>query len=213
MSRIDLSWQLVSAIGLAALVLAVGCSSSATPTPTPAPAAGAVLQRILGDCWGVTEYKDLDGTRPDHVRGFECARTRLLGMAQLYPEAAESHRILAWGFLYADKDEAAAQAEYQRAAQIYAAQGNTVDEADILVRIAVQITMQHDQQTGCNLLEQAAKLDPQNSRVPIFLRNFECIPLTAVPLATVPLATVTPVTQATLPLDATPTPRPTIATP
>jgi hypothetical protein len=210
MSRLGFPEQWVSAIGLAALVLAVACGPSSTPTPTPAPAAGAVLQRILGDCWGVAEYKDLDGTRPDHVRGFECARTRLLEMARLYPEAAESHRILAWGFLFADKDEAAAQAEYERAAQIYASQGHTVEEADILVRIAVQITMQDDQQSGCTLLKRAATLDPQNLRIPVFLRNFDCVPLTAVPSATV---TLPPVTQATLPPDAIPTRQPTIATP
>jgi hypothetical protein len=210
MSKTNLPWRWVNAIGLAALLLTVACGSGVTPPPTPAPAAGAVLQRILGDCWGVTEFKDLDGTRPDHVRGFECARTRLLEMAQQYPEAAEPHRILAWGFLYANKDEAGAQAEYERAAQIYAEQGHTVEEADILVRIAVQLTMQHDQQIGCSLLRQAATLDPQNVRVPVFLRNFDCVPLTEVIPATV---TPAPASSAALPSDSTPTPQPTIATP
>ena len=198
------------AFALAALLSMTACAPNVTPTATPAPAAGAVLQRILGDCWGVAEFKDLDGTRPDHVRGFECARTRLLEMARQYPEAAESHRILAWGFLYADKDEAAALAEYERAAQIYAEQGHVADEADILMRIAVQLTMQHDQQSGCNLLKQAATLDPQNSRVPVFLRNFNCVQVTEVPPAKL---TPTLSSPATLPPDASPTPQPTIATP
>lgn len=201
---------LLGVVVLAACSLTAACGPGATPTATPAPAAGAVLQRILGDCWGVAEFKDLDGTRPDHVRGFECARTRLLEMAQQYPEAAEPHRILAWGFLYADKNEAAAQAEYELAAQIYSSQGHTVEQADILVRIAVQLTMQHDQRSGCDLLKQAALLDPQNARVPVFLRNFECVPLTAVPSATLPPAAATSTVSAPPP---SLTPQPTIATP
>lgn len=200
----------VHGLTLAAVLVVAACGPGVTPPPTPAPAAGAVLQKILGDCWGVSAFGDLDGTRPDHVRGFECARTRLLDMARQYPEAAEPHRILAWGFLYADKDEAAAQAEYERAADIYAAQGHPVEQADILVRIAVQLTMQHDRQTGCDMLKQAAVLDPQNTRASFFLRNFGCVAITSVPSATQSPALPTSTTS---PAVSTPTPQPTIATP
>ncbi len=168
--------------------LLTACDRAPTPTPTSAPAAGAVLQKILSDCWGVTQIKDLDANRSDHVKAFECARTRLLQMAQTYPEAAEPHRVLAWGYLYAMQDEAVALAELERAAQIYAQQGRTVEQAEMLVRIAVQLTMPHDQRSGCALLQEAARLDPQNARIPTLLRNFNCVPKGTVPA----LGTVTP---------------------
>jgi hypothetical protein len=209
-SKNNLPWSWAGVAGLAALVLTAACNSGVTPTPTPAPAAGVVLFKILGDCWGVKELKDLDGTRPDHVRAFECARRRLLEMGEQYPEAAEPHRVLAWGYLYALKDEAAAQAEYERAAEIYAQQGHPVEQADILVRIAVQLTMQHDRRSGCNLLSQAAGLDPANSRVPVLLRNFDCIPRTVIPPTTITPTAGNPVTATP---NSAPTPEPTNATP
>lgn len=181
----NLSTRLTGILGLALLFMAVACASAVTSTPTPVPAAGVVLTKILGDCWGLKEFKQLDGTRPDHTRAFECARKRLLDMAQQYPEAAEPHRVLAWGYLYALKDEAAAQAEYERAAEIYARQNQPVEQADVLVRIALQFTMQYDRRSGCDLLTQAAALDPENSRIPVLLRNFECISPTVVPPATI----------------------------
>ncbi len=219
MSKINLTGRWSGILGLAMLLLAAACNSGVTPTPTPAPAAGVVLTKILGDCWGVKEFKELDGTRPDHTRAFECARKRLLEMAQQYPEAAEPHRVLAWGFLYALKDEAAAQAEYERAAEIYAQQDHPVEQADVLVRIAVQLTMQYDRRSGCDLLTQAAALDPQNSRILVLLRNFDCISPTVVPPATI-APTFTPTGSGDLGTNpdtatpkASPTPEPTIVTP
>ncbi len=159
------------------------CSSGTPPPPTAAPAAGVVLQKILNDCWGVTQIKDLDGNRKDHTDAFGCAKPRLLKMAWDYPDAAEPHRVLAWGYLYAMNDNAAAQAEYERAAEIYGKQGKTTDQADILVRIA-QLAIQYDRQSGCNFLQQAATLDAQNERIKTLLQNFECIPRPAAPTAT-----------------------------
>ncbi len=185
------SAKIVSLLFAAALLaLLEACTTTATPTPTPAPAAGAVLQKILGDCWGVTQIKDLDANRPDHVKAFECARTRLLQMAQVYPDVPEPHRVLAWGYLYALEDEAVAQAELERAAQIYAEQGRTAEQADMLTRIAVQLTMPHDQRRGCALLQQAGQVDPQNTRIPTLLQNFNCVPRSTIsaPSASTPQA-------------------------
>ncbi len=177
---------------LLALVL-VACASPQTPTPTPAPAAGVVLQKILNDCWGVTQIKELDGNRADHKNAFACARARLLQMALDYPDAAEPHRVLAWGYFYVLQDEAAAQAEYELAAEIYARQGRTADQADVLVRIA-QLAIQYDRRSGCDFLRRAAELDAQNTRITTLLQNFECIPRTSVPLQTptLPDVTITP---------------------
>ncbi len=166
---------LVLLLGLAA------CGGSPRASPTISPAPLAVLNKILNDCWGVSQIQDLDGTRSDQTGAFECARGRLLQMAQAYPDLAESHRVLAWGYLYSLKDEAAAQAELERAAQIYAEQGNRADQADMVVRIAVQLTMPHDQPGGCLLLTRAAGIDPDDARIPVLLQNFNCVPRTNPP--------------------------------
>ena len=173
MTRNRLICLALAAMGLLAGISA--CAPASSPTPTLAPAAGVVLQKILNDCWGVNEIKDLDGNSADQVRAFGCARTRLLAMARAYPDAAEPHRVLAWGYLYGMKDDATAQAEYERAADIYAQQGLTSDEADMLFQIS-QLTMPYDQLRGCDLMQQAAQLDPQNARIPVLLQNFNCGP-------------------------------------
>ncbi|MGB8648530.1 MAG: hypothetical protein WCF84_25060 [Anaerolineae bacterium] len=165
---------------LLALALLAACTAETATTPTPGPAAGVVLQKILNDCWGVSQIKDLDGNRADHKAAFECARPRLLELSRDYPEAAEPHRVLAWGYLYAQEDDGAAEAEYERAAAIYAKQGRAADQADILIRIG-QLVIQHDQRSGCDFLRQAAQLDPQNTRITTLLQNFECIPRTVLP--------------------------------
>lgn len=159
------------------------CVPSATPTPTPAPPAGVILQQILTDCWGVTQLKELDATRPDHVRAFECARPRLLTMARNYPSAAEPHRLLAWGYLYALDDEAAAQAEYERTVEIYNQLNRTQDESEILIRLAM-LALQYDRLRGCTLLRQAADTDTRNESAPVLLQNFGCNS-TSFPLSTV----------------------------
>ncbi len=179
----------VALLALLALLTLAACEARPVPTPTPAPVPGAVLQKILNDCWGVTQIKDLDGNRADHVKAFECARGRLLQMAQVYPGVAETHRVLAWGYLYSLKDEGIALAEYERAAEIYASQGDAADQADILVRIAVQLTMPHDTRGGCNLLQQAAGVDPQNARIPVLLQNFNCVPRATIPSGPAPAST------------------------
>jgi len=149
------------------------CNASSTPTPTPAPAAGVVLQQILTDCWGVTQLKDLDGTRADHTRAFECARLRLLKMTRDYPDAAEPHRLLAWGYYFALKDEAAAKAEYERAADIYTARGRHAEHAEVLIQLA-NLAFKHARLRGCQLLAQAAAVDSSNARAVQLLRNFAC---------------------------------------
>jgi hypothetical protein len=175
-------------IALCAAILTTACAASATPTATPAPAAGVVLQQILTDCWGVTQLKELDGTRADHTRAFECARTRLLSMTREYPDAAEPHRLLAWGYLYALEDEAAAVAEYERAAEIYQQHDRRSDQSEMLVRLAM-LAVQYDRLRGCKLLNQAATTDPQNTRAPVLLQNFGC---TGTPPAASASATPTP---------------------
>ncbi len=182
-------------LSLALAVVAAACGTAAPrPTPTPPLAAEAVLQKILNDCWGVSRIQDLDGNRADHVKAFECARPRLLLMGQTYAQAAEPHRVLAWGYLYALKDDQAAEAELERAAQIYARLGQTADQADMLVRIAIQLTMPTDARRGCSLLAQAAGLDPQDASITTYLQNFNCIPRTTpvpVPGTPAPAGTAT----------------------
>ncbi len=179
-------------LGVFTLLGLAACAPAKRSTPTPAPAAGVVLQKILNDCWGVNQIKDLDGNRADQVRAFECARIRLLAMAQAYPDAAEPHRVLAWGYLYGLKDEATAMAEYERAAEIYAQQGQATAQADMLFQIS-QLTMPHDQRGGCTLLQQAATLDPQNARIPVLLQNFNCVPRATLGATPSAVGTRTPV--------------------
>lgn len=158
----------------ALLVLCVaGCAAAPTPAPTPPPASSAVLQSILTDCWGVGQLKDLDGTRPEQLRRFECARPRLLSMAREYPDAAESHRLLAWGYYYALKDELAANAEYERAAEIYGQVGHTAEQSEMFVQLA-SLAFKYDRSRGCTLLARAHALDPTNARADQLLHNFDC---------------------------------------
>ncbi len=187
------------ALGFGLVLAVVACGPAATHTPTPAPAAGAVLQKILNDCWGLAQMQDLDGTRADHVKGFECARKRLLDMARTYPDAAEPHRVLAWGYLYALKDETVAQAEYERAAEIYAQQGRKADQADMLMRIAVQMAMKQDPRRGCALLTQAADPDPQNARLMTLLQNFNCVPRATSAATPSPSVFITPISPGPTP--------------
>lgn len=144
------------------------------PTPSPLPAAGVVLSQILADCWGVTQLKELDGTRPDHTRAFECARTRLLHMTRTYPDAAEPHRLLGWGYYFAIQDEDAARAEYERAAQIYGEHGRLAEQSEMLVQLA-SLAFKHDHVRGCALLNQSLVLDAGNARAAQLLRNFGCL--------------------------------------
>ena len=155
-------------------MIAVTACAAATATPTPPPPASAVLQQILTDCWGVTQLKELDGTRPDHTRAFECARPRLLEMTRMYPDAPEPHRLLAWGYYFALQDEDAARAEYERAAQIYGARTHPAEQAEMLVQLA-SLALKYDQTSGCDLLLQALALDTNNTRAAQLLRNFGCL--------------------------------------
>lgn len=169
-------------MGIAAIA---GCAGE-TATPTPVPSSGIVLEQILSDCWGVTQLKDLDGTRPDHTRAFECARQRLLEMARRYPDAAESHRLLAWGYYFTLQDENAARAEYERAAQIYGEQARPIEQAEMYVQLA-SLAFKYDQTRGCALLLQALALDTANARATQLLRNFGClVPTPAATPSTVP---------------------------
>lgn len=150
----------------------VACGS-ATVSPTPVPAAGVVLTQILNDCWGVSRLQDLDGTRADHTRAFECARARLLAMTRAFPEAAEPHRLLAWGYYFALADENAARAEYERAAAIYAARGHGPEQSEMLVQLA-SLAFKYDLTRGCSLLDQALAVDSANARATQLRRNFAC---------------------------------------
>ncbi len=143
------------------------------PAPTPLPTAETILQQILSDCWGVSQLRALDGTRPDHTRAFECARVRLLDLARQYPNAAEPHRLLAWGYYFALQDENAARAEYERAAQIYGANARPLEQAEMLVQLA-NFAFKYDPTRGCALLRQALALDATNARATQLLRNFGC---------------------------------------
>jgi hypothetical protein len=161
-------------MSLSGIVLLVNVACAAAEPITPAlPASGIVLQQILADCWGVTQLKELDGTRPEHTRGFECARPRLLQMARTYPDAAESHRLLAWGYYFALQDEDAARAEYERAAQIYEKNAHPTEQSEMLVQIA-SIALKYDFTRGCTLLTRALSLDTTNARASQLLHNFGC---------------------------------------
>lgn len=173
--------RVIVLFGCAVLLVTIASCAAEPPTPTPVPAAGVILQQILADCWGVTQLKDLDATRPDHTRAFECARPRLLEMARTYPDAAEPHRLLAWGYYFALQDENAARAEYERAADIYGARAHPIEQADMFVQLA-SIAFKYDQTRGCALLLQALALDTANARATQLLRNFGC--LVPTPVAT-----------------------------
>jgi len=173
--------NLLISCGVFALLVA-GCGAEPV-TPTPVPADQVVLEQILADCWGVSQLKALDGTRSDHTRAFECARLRLLDMARRYPDAAEPHRLLAWGYYFALQDENAARAEYIRAAQIYGARARPVEQAEMLVQLA-SLAFKYDQTRGCALLAQALALDAANARAAQLRRNFGCPAPTPTPTPT-----------------------------
>lgn len=154
------------------LLIHVACSAAEQATPAP-PAAGVVLQQILSDCWGVSQLKELDGTRADHTPAFECARPRLLEMTRSYPDAAEPHRLLAWGYYFALQDEDAARAEYERAAQIYGERARAPEQSEMLVQLA-SLALKYDRTRGCELLTRALSLDAANARAAQLLRNFDC---------------------------------------
>lgn len=162
-------------------VLLLGCATAAIPTPPP-PTADTVLQSILNDCWGLTQLRQLDGTRLDHTRAFECARPRLLEMTRNFPDAAEPHRLLGWGYYFALQDEDAARAEYERAAEIYRASGRQTEQAEMLVQLA-SLAFKYDRLQGCTLLQTATQMDTTNARAVQLLRNFGCLP-TPAPLST-----------------------------
>lgn len=155
------------------LLTTVGCIAAPPSTSVP-PSASAALQAILMDCWGASQLKELDGTRLDHTRAFECARPRLLTMTRTYPDAAEPHRLLAWGYYFALQNEDAARAEYERAAEIYRAQSRPVEEAEMLVQLA-SIAFKYDRSRGCAILQNAAQIDASNPRAAQLLRNFGCL--------------------------------------
>jgi hypothetical protein len=107
-------------------------------------------------------------------------------MTRVYPDAAEPHRLLAWGYFYALQDEDAARAEYERAAEIYQARGRTPEQAEMLVQLA-SLAFKYDPGRGCILLQQAAAIDPTNARASLLLRNFGCpTNVTPMPLSTAP---------------------------
>lgn len=175
------------------LILSAAACASAPPSPASPPTSAKVLQNILGDCWGVAALKDLDGTRAEHTGAFECARTRLLQMARAYPDAAEPHRLLAWGYYFALKDEDAARAEYERAAEIYAAQGRTSEQAEMLVQLA-SLALKYDRSRGCDLLQEAVTTDPKNARAAQLIHNFACVSATVPPATPPPAPTPTVIT-------------------
>ncbi len=166
-------WQTLGLVALFALG-STACSNSVSPSvvTTPAPP-NIALQTILSDCWGVTQLQALDGTRPNQTRAFECARARLLQMARLYPDAAEPHRLLGWGYYFALQNEDAARAEYERAAEIYRERGLAPEQAEMLVQLAY-LALKYDPARGCALVQQAVTTDPTNTRAPQLLRNFTC---------------------------------------
>lgn len=171
----------VGSLVLLVLVVHVACAPVVEPTPPP-PTADTTLESILSDCWALAQLRELDGTRLDHTRAFECARPRLLQMTRAFPDTAEPHRLLAWGYYFALKDEDAARAEYERAAEIYRAGAQPTQEAEMLVQLA-SLTFKYDRQRGCGLLQTASQMDAANTRAAQLLRNFGCL-TTPVPLAT-----------------------------
>ena len=104
---------LVLLLTLAAVLAA--CATNAAPSippGTPPPEAYARFQKILAECWGVAQMKDIDANNPLHIPAFDCARDPLLKLAQDYQNFPETHRVLGWGYYYKNRDEAAARAEY-----------------------------------------------------------------------------------------------------
>jgi hypothetical protein len=161
------------------VICATACGGPPAP-PATLPALGFAFQKILADCWGVTQLKELDGTRADQTRAFECARPRLLDMTRTYPDAPEPHRLLAWGYYFSLQDEDAARAEYERAAEIYGSQGHPSEQAEMLVQLA-SLALKYDRGSGCSLLYQASQIDPTNARAVQLLRNFGCLPTSTPP--------------------------------
>ncbi len=167
---------LVLTLVLAVTLAACGTNPAPTISPgTPPPEASAAFQKILADCWGVAQMKEIDAKKEEHIKAFDCARERLLGLARDYPNFAETHRVLGWGYFYKNQDTAAARAEYQRAADIYRAQGKKADEADMYRRLALLYMSPTDTTRGCELLVQSLALDPQNSLTQQALATYFCL--------------------------------------
>lgn len=172
-------------------IFLTACDSNANTTPTippgtPPPEASATFQKILADCWGVADMKEIDSKKPAHLIAFDCARERLLKLGQDYPNFAEAHRVLGWGYNFKNHDEAAARAEYQRAAEIYHTQGKTVDEADMYRRLGLLYMSPTDTTRGCQLFLRSLSLDPQNGETQKDIQSFFCLG-TPTPTANAPI--------------------------
>jgi tetratricopeptide (TPR) repeat protein len=185
-----------------AAVLAA-CATNAAPSippGTPPPEAYARFQKILAECWGVAQMKDIDANNPLHIPAFDCARDPLLKLAQDYQNFPETHRVLGWGYYYKNRDEAAARAEYQRALDIYHAQARTAEEADMYRRLGLLYMTPTDQTAGCKLLLRSQALDPTLTVTLQALQAYSCLQ-TATPanLLTVPAPLPNPAAGSTVP--------------
>jgi hypothetical protein len=182
----------------AVLAACAGNAPPSIPAGTPPPEANARFNKILSDCWHVAEMKEIDINNPAHVPLFDCARDPLLALARDYGNFPEPHRVLAWGYYYRNHDESAARLEYQRALDIYHAQGKTVEEADMYRRLGLLYMTPNDQSEGCRLLLKSQALDPTITTTLQAIEAYSCN------------QTATPANRATVPA---PGPNPTAGSP
>lgn len=154
-----------------------GAKGGPTSVPRPAAlgntAADAALQRILRQCWNVSDTRQLNGNNPAHRSAFECARPLLLELAKNNTGYALVQRVLAWGYFYKDNDIARAISAYRAAAAIYKAQGDGAGESEARMRLALLLTSSSLGQ-ACAELASASRVDPSNTRAADYYSAFNC---------------------------------------
>jgi tetratricopeptide (TPR) repeat protein len=120
-------------------------------------------------CWNVKKIEDIQGT-PQNVAKFDCAKPKLLSIIQTYPNYADAHRLLAWGYFYKENLYPEAEQEYETAAQLYQKEGQTELAADMLARAAEVYFKEGNKDKAADVAKQALQLDPANTRATTLLR-------------------------------------------
>lgn len=136
-------------------------------------AADAALVAILQSCWHVTDPRQLNGNKAEDRDAFDCARARLLSLAQDYPNYALVHRVLAWGYYFKDNNVSKSQEEYRTAVTLYQRAGDKVGESEARMRLGL-LLVGGNRSLACGELSLAATLDRTNDRALQYYKAYQC---------------------------------------
>ncbi len=153
-----------------------GSVPDAQPTTPPElgnSAADAQLVSILQSCWHVGDPRQLNGNNPAHRDAFDCARARLISLAQSYPNYGLVHRVIAWGYYYKDNNLEKAIAEYRVAANAYHQVNDASGESEARMRLGL-LLIASSRSAACTEFALAGNLDSSNSRAIEYYDAYTC---------------------------------------